>query len=130
MNKKERERQEAIEELRTMLKPGDEVITILRNVSRSGMSRDISPLIINGDQVRAIAWLVAKALGLRCVESNGSNAVKIGGCGMDMGFKLVYLLGRELFPDGFKLAENQYGRNGDTSGFDSDGGYALRQRWL
>ena len=47
---------------------------------------------------------------------------------MDMGFALVYELSRELYPKGFKVAG--VGRNGDTSGHDKDGGYALKQRWL
>ena|ERR1035437_1828097 len=51
-----------------------------------------------------------------------------GGCGMDMGFHLVYNLGRTLFPEGFKVEGR--GRNGDASGWDKDGGYALKQRWI
>ena len=44
MAKKEKERDEARERLLEMLRPGDTVHTILRHVSRSGMSRSISPV--------------------------------------------------------------------------------------
>lgn len=44
---------------------------------------------------------------------------------MDMTFEVVYELGHYLYPKGFKLSKGQYGRNGDTSGYDKDGGYAL-----
>ena len=156
MTKKEKERQEAIAELRGMLAPGMEVVCILRHVSRSGMVRDISPHIIQNGQIRSIAWHTAKALDLPLKDSHGSNAVRVGGCGMDMGFWLVYKLGRVLFPEGFglemhfhgaedcakrpttkteaaRLVQQGYlsrGRNGDTSGWDDDGGYALKCRWL
>ena len=45
-----------------------------------------------------------------------------------MGFEIVYNLGRKLFHDGFKVEGR--GRNGDMSGHDNDGGYALKHRWL
>lgn len=130
MTTKEKEKAESLESLRAILKPGDEVITVLRSVSKSGMSRNISCFIIHNGQMQSITFDAARVLGYPIREVNGSRAVHVGGCGMDMGFHLVYNLGRYLFPDGFKLAENQYGRNGDKTGFDNDGGYALRQRWL
>jgi hypothetical protein len=43
------ERDRCIEDLRTLLKPGDTVHTVLRHVSRSGMFRRISPVIIGSD---------------------------------------------------------------------------------
>ena len=49
----------------------------------------------------------------------------IQGCGMDMGFSLVYELGAYLWPEG---TDKPHGtRNGEP---DSDGGYALNHRWL
>ena len=70
---------------------------------------------------------------------------------MNMRFATVYALGRALFPDGFGIMGEKdgkrrrpkspeaaaqmvrhgwafRGRNGDTSGWDTDGGYALRNR--
>lgn len=43
-SQKAQERQEAIERLREILKPGDTVYTIIRHVSRSGMQRSIQLL--------------------------------------------------------------------------------------
>lgn len=60
-------------------------------------------------------------------------AIGAGGCGMDMGFHLVYTLSRVLFPDGFipSKAGRKYGRNGERANKrDTDGGYALIQRSL
>lgn len=130
------------------LKPGDTINCILRHVSRSGMSRSIS--LLKGDS--DITYYAALVLGDKIDQKNGG--IKIGGCGMDMGFSLVYNLGYCLFPEGFgdlgtmplgheirpSSKENAVkavekgakfrGRNGDPSGWDNDGGYALKHRWL
>ena len=115
-------KEEAIKVLRDELRPGDTINTILRHVSRSGMSRSIS--LFNGDQ--DITYFSALAMGDKIDQKNGG--IKITGSGMDMGFALVYNLGWALFPEGFKV--EGIGRNGDDSGWDNDGGYALKHRWL
>ncbi len=128
---------ESLEFLRGLLTPGDTVHTILRHVSRSGMSRRISTIYIKAAKPGDIAeqWNaepyditpgVARVLELP--YNYNQEGMRIDGCGMDMGFEIVYQLGRQLFPDGFKV--DGIGRNGDTSGWDKDGGYALKQRWL
>lgn len=118
----------AIAFLRKTLKPGKTVYTIVRKVSSSGMSRQISTFIRSKAGIINLDWYVANALEYKREPKHG--ALKIGGCGMDMGFHVVYNLGRKLYPNGFKLAKNQHGRNGDKSGIDTDGGYALKQEWL
>lgn len=123
-----KETQEAIDELREMLKPGDRVYTVLRHRSASGMSRSIDLFIVRENQLARITWLIARALGDTIDQNHGG--IKVAGCGMDAGFEVVYNLGRVLFPQGFDLPEGAYGRNGDTSGHDTDGGYALKQEWL
>ena len=121
--------EEAIAYLSKILEPGTKVYTILRHRSASGMSRVISVFVcVNGD-AKNIDWYVANALDYKRDDKH-DGGIKMGGCGMDMGFALVYNLGRKLYPEGFKLAKGQYGRNGDKSGFDKDGGYALKQEWL
>lgn len=128
------ERDEAIAKLREWLKPGDTVHTILDHVSASGMSRAIRIVILTCVDGKPDSlhpnYSVGKALGLRHWKRNGreQDALVVSGCGMDMGFHIVYSLGRALFPDGFKVEGR--GRNGDTSGWDNDGGYALNHRWL
>lgn len=96
---KNQEKQEAIERLREWLKPGDTVYTILRNVSRSGMRREISMVQVEqvtGSTVRHLDYSAALAMGDRV----GKAGIIVSGCGMDMGFALVYNLGRVLWPAG------------------------------
>ena len=126
MNAKQKEQQEYADKLREFIKPGDTVYTILRHVSRSGMQRVISLVVMRDGQPWDISGWAARALGDR-TDKNGEGIV-VGGCGMDMGFHIVYNLSYVLFPDGFKV--EGMGRNGDMSGWDKDGGYALKQRWL
>lgn len=117
------EREEACTTLHEHLKPGDTVCLILRSVSRSGMTRHISTLIqsADGGGLWDVSHLVARATGNRLAKQG----VIMGGCGMDMGFALVYELGCRLWPQG--TPEPHGRRNGEP---DSEGGYALRYRWL
>ena len=121
---------EAIARLRCWLKPGDKVFCVLRHRSASGMSRVIQLTKFDGEGAdfgpRYLGYNAAVALGWR--YDNKREGIKVQGCGMDMGFATVYELGRVLWPEGFKV--DGRGRNGDTSGWDSDGGYALKSEWL
>ena len=92
------ERDEAVTKLREWIKPGDTVHTILRHVSRSGMQRGIGIVLLKDGADLHPNYLVAKALGERIGKRDG---IVVGGCGMDMGFHVVYGLGRTLWPDGF-----------------------------
>lgn len=116
-------REEATEYLRRILKPGDTVFTTVKQVARSGMSRHICLHIIDGTNIRDITHLVGLALDER--QSDKTGGLVIRGCGMDMGFHVVYNLGYRLWPKG--TPEPHGTRNGEP---DSDGGYALKQRWL
>lgn len=124
-------KQECRERLLSFIKPGDTIYCILRHVSRSGMQREISLLT---SDMRNIDYLVSPLLGNRIGKHNG---LVIGGCGMDMGFSLVYSLGYALFPDGFgcvgKSCPSSDHSNGDrdySPHRHKDGGYALRHRWI
>lgn len=117
------------------LKPGDKVYTILRQVSRSGMSRHISTVITGQDGHRDITYLVARVLGERRNDNDGGLAVS--GCGMDMGFETVYRLGYALWPEGYicpgekcHASDHSNGDRNYTPHIHKDGGYALRQEWL
>lgn len=133
---------EAIERLKVWIKPGDTVHTQLKSVSRSGMQRviQIVKLVPRDDKpgevdVLYLGYNVAEALGMR--YDRDREGVKIGGCGMDMGFALVYDLSRALFSNNFECIgegcpANDH-NNGDrdyTPHKHSDGGYALSHRWL
>lgn len=107
VSKSDSERAEAIARLREWIKPGDVVYTILRHRSRSGMSRTIDVLGIDPSEkgaggsprVFAFGWNVAKALGWTFDRER--EGVKVSGCGMDMGFHLVYAMSSAMFPEGF-----------------------------
>lgn len=126
MTKEDLEKLEAIKKLKKLVKPGDTVYTILRHVSRSGMSREISLVLKKKDCIFDISFYAAAAMGDRINRKSGG--IKIGGCGMDMGFSLVYSLGWALWPKGFKTWAG-YWRNEPVT-FETDGGYALKQQWL
>lgn len=139
MNTKKQAQIDAIKDLQELLKPGDTVYTQLKHVSSSGMSRIIGLVVIRDNEPRHIGYLVSKALDMR--YDRNKEGIKISGCGMDMGFAIVYDLGRTLFRDGFMCAVDKDGKrctsndhsNGDrdyTSHKHKDGGYALNHRWL
>src|SRR3990167_5500047 len=92
-------------------------------------------VIIPGDSPRSIASSVAYALDDTLDRNRWG--VRVGGCGMDMGFHLVYNLSRVLFPDGFDCIGKDFPANDHSNGdrdykphTHKDGGYALKQRWL
>ena len=64
---------------------------------------------------------------------------EIGGCGMDMGFALVYSLSQLIYPSGFQYIGEKCPASGHlnsdqnksrTTFHAQDGGYAIRQKWL
>lgn len=127
------DREEAIEHLRQYVKPGDTLYTILRHVSRSGMMRHVD--VFTADH----AYLSGYAAKACRFNRTDQGAIKVGGCGTDVGFEVVYHLGLALFPDGFECigrdcpaADHSNGdRNYEPHHHERfQGGYALRQRWL
>lgn len=159
MTKKEQsEQEEARATLREMFPPGSTVYTVLRHVSRSGMSRSIS--VLHSDDagnISDVSWAVARATESKFDRDRGG--VKVGGCGMDMGFAVVYDLSWSLYRDGFgcngkNCPSNDHSNgdrdytphghrgpkydttacaNGDKSSLShwhAEGGYALRHRWV
>ena len=120
------EQNEARETLRGILQPGDKVQCVLRHVSRSGMSRDIDFYVAKIDDngkpyLQYLTGYISTALD----DPMTKRGLKVGGCGMDMGFHVVWNLGFVLWPKG---TDKPHGtRNGVP---DSDGGYALRSEWI
>lgn len=132
--------QEAREHLRATLKPGDTIYTVLRHVSKSGMSRDIDLYKMTADGPEYLSGYAAVALGERRAPDQG---IRVGGCGMDMGFHLVYNLSRTLWPEGHGCIgrERNCPSNDHSNEYlnpdwrenvrlHKDGGYALRHRWI
>lgn len=89
-------------DLRKVLSQGDKVLTMVHNVSRSGMSRVMSVKVIRGDSLLTLDWAVSRLLGLP-VDKYGR--LKVSGVGMDMGFWIVYEIGQRLFGDGYLLKQ-------------------------
>jgi len=87
---------QSMENLKGWIKDGDTVYTILRRVTKSGENRDIGIVVFVKGQPVHPNFSVAKVLGLP-FKTDG---VRVNGGGMDMGFSLVYDLGRAM---GIKL---------------------------
>lgn len=85
----------AQEFLKSICRPGTTVYCKIGSVSHSGMSRQISLYVVDKKTKRliSISWHVAQLLSYKLGSSGG---VKIGGCGMDMGFALVNRLSYAL----------------------------------
>lgn len=129
MTKKQTEKDEAIKELRRVgVRPGKIVYTLVTHVAKSGMSRRMRLFVVRKGEVVPITYSVAKAVGFT-LKRNGDNEIVVGGCGMDMGFHVVYSLGQVMFPKRGKAYRN---RNSDVKvgGHEPSGGYLLRQEWL
>lgn len=102
--KADTEKLEALARLREWIKPGDTVYTILDHVSSSGMSRAIRLVVPYTREDGTIDHVhpnhaAGVVLGLRHWKRNGreQDALIMGGCGMDMGFSLVYDLSEALY---------------------------------
>jgi hypothetical protein len=96
------------------VKEGDTVYTVLRSVSSSGMSRTISLKVAKDGKILDLTYYASILLDWTLVEVNGSRALRVGGCGMDMGFHTVYTLSRVLFRE---------------EGSTTDAGYSLNHNW-
>lgn len=111
--KQKQEANEAIERLRQLIKPGDRIYTILRKRSSSGMSRVIDCKVVGDDgSILHIGYDVALALGYKWDQTY--EGMRVGGCGMDIGYHVVCSLSSALFK----------GKR------HSDSGYALHHSWL
>lgn len=119
---------QTIASLKKIVKPGSKVYTKLESVSASGMSRRISLYVVhpakNGNpaHIANITYSAAVVMGRNVSDKGG---ISVNGCGMDMGFALVYDLGASLWPKGTPKPHGM--RNGEP---DKAGGYALKHEWL
>ena len=98
-------KEEAIKILKEKIKKGDTLWTQLKHISQSGMMRHISVRQIKNDYPFDWSRLVAIALDWKQAKNKfgGYNGIKVGGCGMDMGFHLVYTLSKVLYDDGYAI---------------------------
>lgn len=98
----EKQKQNATDSLKRMLKAGDTVYTVLRHVSASGMTRHIDLYVMKDNKPVYLSGFASQVLEYKRADK-GNYALIVGGCGMDMGFHLVYTLSRKLFNDGYAL---------------------------
>ena len=84
------------------LPQGTKLCTILRHVSRSGMTRVMDVFLIEGNSSHPIRVpeLSGYAQGYDTMRKWGGD-YKVSGYGMDMGFDLVYRLGQLVHQDGY-----------------------------
>lgn len=129
------EQETAREYLLGSTKPSDQLYTVLRHVSASGMTRHISVLrVTDNNRIQCLDWYIARVADRRQAQDG---SLIVGGCGMDMGFSVVYNLSSALFPDGYDCTKTEdthcYSNdhfNGDKRKHHPAGGYALRQDWI
>jgi hypothetical protein len=110
MKATKQEQQDAIERLKSWVMPGDTIYCVLAHKSVSGMRRVIRFYKITGSnksgkqETWELSGNIAKALEYGYNDSYGG--VVVNGCGMDMGFSVVYNLSDKLFTDGYQLTSS------------------------
>ena len=97
------DKEKAEEWLKEWFPKGSTAHTTVVHVARSGMSRHIKVFAISGERIQNISRFVADYLGLRYTNKE---AVFVGGCGMDMGFHLIYTLSSRLYDDGYAIKQD------------------------
>lgn len=143
MMKTNDEKAQAHQDLLKILGNNNKVYTILKHVSSSGMSRHIDVVVIQDSKPKNINWYIEK-LGLykraKSFDTKNANSLRVSGCGMNMGFDVVYNLSTTLYPNGYKCQgeichSNDHFNDHTCEKIKSkhhhrDGGYALKQEWL
>lgn len=139
------ELENAYAQLRKLLRPGDTVHSIIRSVSRSGMSRRIDFYVFKTEKGHVEPYYLTGYMdGLGIVKlSRNRQGGRVDGCGMDMAFHCVYSLARALWRDGVPCMGPSCLSNDHSNGairpetkkaargiIHSDSGYALRSKIL
>ena len=132
-----------MKELKKLLKKAKYIVyTKVNHVSNSGMFRLISCYVMINNQPMNIDWHIEK-LGLYKRDKK-REGLRISGCGMDMGFDVVYQSSSTLFDKDFKCRGEdcpandhvndrkpyQWDRKKSIGKLHSDSGYCLIQKWL
>ena len=102
--KNDEERKEIEKELKDILAKGNKTVyQIVTKVSNSGMYRHITNFVATGKgKIISIDWEICRIMQTFKYEEDG---VGVSGCGMDMGFHIVYELSYKLYGDGYKLTQ-------------------------
>jgi len=91
------------EVLKEAFPKGSTAYLTLRSVSRSGMSRRISIHSTGIFSIYNQSYACAEFIGWPHGTRNDHASVRVSGCGMDMGFHLVYTLSSLLYGDGYAI---------------------------
>ena len=73
---------------------------LCRHVSSGGATRVLSFFVVKDNTIICIDWFLQEFLGYKSHKK--FDGVVIKGCGMDMGFHVVYSLSRKLYDDGYR----------------------------
>jgi hypothetical protein len=103
-NKIRIDKENSIKTLKEYLKEGMTIHAIIRSVSNSGMTRNISFKITDKDNMLDLSFHIAKAL--KYPFNDKKHAVKVSGCGMDMAFHVIHNLSHVLYGKGYQLKSN------------------------
>ena len=91
--------------LKDQFPEGSTAYTLVTKVAPSGMSRHIMVAGSNRKgHVQNVSWYIAKLLDW--TYKDNTRSVFVGGCGMDMGFHLVYTLSSKLYDDGYAIKQS------------------------
>ena|SRR3990167_173938 len=149
----EQDKKEAISKLMPMLRKSKFMVySQVRHVSSSGMMRHIDFFVMNSNKPININWYIERITNtyFRAKSYNAKNAdsLRVSGCGMDMGFAVVYALSSCIYghrkesifkcrgegcPSNDHTNDRkpyQWDRVKSKGKIHSDGGYALIQKWL
>lgn len=121
VNKKERERLEAVARLKEWgVNDGMTIYAKVNNVSASGMSRNVGLYVSINNELIDISYWASKALEWPYKEGyNGG--VRVSGCGMDMLFHTVYSLS-------YAMGYGSLNQTRDSMEKNKDGFIGLRYR--
>tara|TARA_R100001163_G_C5040998_1_gene179127 strand:- start:72 stop:386 length:315 start_codon:yes stop_codon:yes gene_type:complete len=97
------DKERAKEFLKDSFPKGSTAHTTVVHVARSGMSRHIKVFAISGERIQNVSYYVSELLDWRLTKND---AVFVGGCGMDMGFHLIYTLSSKLYDDGYAIKQS------------------------
>lgn len=91
----------ALEFLRKFLRRGATIYTVLRHVSSSGTCRFIDLYVVEKNEPIRLTW--SASVMLDWTYSRQREALRVNGCGIDVGFQAVYTLAGLVLGDGNAL---------------------------
>tara|TARA_R110000868_G_scaffold8000_2_gene41542 strand:+ start:637 stop:978 length:342 start_codon:yes stop_codon:yes gene_type:complete len=106
----------AIEDLKKIVKQGDTIFYIVKNVSNSGCYRHIdfykfsiedNNFTEDTNRITAVPLTHAMCLALGHSYKDKTGCMGVAGGGMDMGFHVIHQLGHALYGDGYALKYSQ-----------------------